>query len=371
MRQRLLVSVYILWTSVAAVSGNRAVLAFVDGAGMGHAAFGGLPTDSMRWARGAVATPAGDTALVASMLSTGCEDLKEGGVSAFRNDVFADKLHESFHRKGGSFALVTSKCVDDGTTSPFVTSWGDRYDLSGVSGRISVKRPQPSLLAGGFSSTLWQAAAENGSSFLRFDSDASTTFAETCEYPPNDKFASRVADALDQALEKDDGGGFLLVLVFTGVDAASHKGYGVASALGVVKSTLTDTENKLVEYGGAWRMVVVGSHDTGGFSSEGVAKHRKHSDPGTMVPIFTRGVSASDLAASTHMWDVARLLEPSHRCLRERDNMYVGAEQRARAKQHRHRTRDGHRTREGRGDILIVAIFFAWFGVLVVCWWCV
>jgi len=329
---------FIVFFPLTRVSAEKVVLAYVDGLGVGHAFRGGLPTDGSRWTRSSVESPAGDSALVASMLSTGCDELLAGGISSLKNGGPADKLRQVFGRSGASYGLVTSKCVDDGTSSPFVASWPDRYDLFNVALKISGSRPTPEILSGGFSRNLWSAAASNASTFIEFASGGSKAFAETCEYPASASFAPRSVDALERLAAASSS--FLLVLVFTGVDTASHKGTdggggGLDEQLSIIKKTLSAVEARLEEQGGVWKMVVVGSHDTGGALPNGTLTHARHSPAGTLVPLFTRGVPALEVARTSTMAAVAKLVSPKLICSLERsatarDFVYTGSARRER-----------------------------------------
>ena len=303
--------------AVGTVAGACSGLLYADGLGAGHATWGDIPSDAWLWGRGDVATPAGDSALVTSMLSTGCGSPTVGGLSMMksgRTQVAAAKMSEKFARRGIPYALVSSKCVDDGTASAFTVSWPDRYDMSGVASAISSARPAPFLLSGGFSRSLWTAAAANGSAYVEFDSTARSAFAETCEYPGTADYPARVRDALQRADERGDGRGFFAILSYAGVDMASHSGKGLDEALRVLRVTLKETEVFLSRSCADWKLVVVGSHITGGCHANGTLAHRAHSPAGTMVPVFTRGVSARLVGRASTMADVARLLEPSLKC---------------------------------------------------------
>jgi hypothetical protein len=341
-------------------SSNNAVLVVVDGMGAGHAFRGGIPNDSdgeARWTRSLVATPAGDSAMVASSLSTGCDEseLRTGGVSVFKGGSSAEKLSQLFRRSGGSYGVVTSKCVDDGTSSPFIVSSFDRYDLKTVGFKISTSVPPPKVLSGGFSRNLWNAAASNGSAFVEFASRGEKAFAEICEYPAHGSFAPRAVGAVERLLSTSSDLGFLLVLVFTGVDTASHKGGGAPldEQLSIIKNTVSEVESPLEANGGNWKMVVVGSHDTGGSLSNGTLSHARHSAAGTLVPLFTRGVGASDVARTSTMAGVSRLISTKSICSRERSS-----NQRSDVV-YRHGTRHGEMSRRDEGA-------FVWFFFMMI-----
>ena len=314
-------SVVLLFLSLAgaagAPSGACSVLLYADGLGIGHAAWGDIPSDAWQWTRGEVATPAGDSALVTSMLSTGCASPKAGGLSMMgsgRTAVAAAKMSERFSRRGWPYALVSSKCVDDGTASAFTVSWPDRYDMAGVASAISSARPAPLLLSGGFSRSLWTAAAANGSAYVEFDSTAESVFAETCEYPAAADYPERARVTLQRAADRGDGAGFFAVLSYAGVDMASHSGKGLDEALRVLRATLKETEAFLAHTCADWKLVMVGSHDTGACLANGTLTHHKHSPAGTRVPVFARGVSSRLVERANTMADVARLLDPGLKC---------------------------------------------------------
>lgn len=300
----------------ASFSGECAVLVYADGLGFGHAAVGGIPSNSWKWSSGGVPTPDGDSSLVTSMLSTGCMSPPPGALSMTPRGRAAYKLSETFSRRGAAYALVSSKCVDDGTASAFTVSWPDRYDLCGVASAISTASPSPFLLSGGFSRSLWTAASVNGSSYVEFSTPAKSAYAETCEYPPASDFTARSADALRRAAEKGGVNGFFAVLSFAGVDMASHAGKveDVVEQLNVLRRTLDETERFLESNCSRWKMVIVGSHDTGAMSMNGTLSHDHHSVGGTFVPLFARGVSNDAFVGVKTMGDVARLISKSMRC---------------------------------------------------------
>jgi len=211
--------------SLGLPTGTCSVMFYADGFGTGHATYSDIPADASN--SGSVATPDGDSALVTSMLSTGCASPVVGGLSMMktgRNRVAAAKVSEKISRRGVPYVLVSSKCVDDGTSSAFTVSWPDRYDKSGVASAISRTRPAPFLLSGGFSRSLWTAAAANSSGYIEFDSEAGSAFAETCEYPETSDFPERTREALKRVAERGGGVGFFAVLPFVGVEMASHSG---------------------------------------------------------------------------------------------------------------------------------------------------
>ncbi len=118
----------------------RAILIFADGLGWGHAEEGDL---GRRFARaGSVYSPDVDSAGVASRVSTGCDRAVDGAVASLEKKTNGEAtgamplLAEAFAHKGAAVGIVTTKCLDDGTTSPFLTRWGDRYDLKHVAARI-------------------------------------------------------------------------------------------------------------------------------------------------------------------------------------------------------------------------------------------
>jgi len=303
------------------------VLVYADGLGSGHADVGGIPSDAWRWSRGAVETPPGDSALATSMLSTGCASPRVGGLSMTPAGVAATKLLDKVHRRGGAYALVSSKCVDDGTSSAFTVSWADRYDLEGVASALSTTIPAPVVLSGGFSRSLWTAASVNGSSYIEFGTAARSPYAETCEYPPGVDFIARSRDTIRRVADRAGAGGFLAILSFAGVDMASHSGKGVAEALEVLRRTVDETESFLSSNCARWKMVVVGSHNTGGMLPNGTLAHDHHSPGGTLVPLFARGISSTAVGNAKTMADVARLFFPSLRCaVAPRHTQYVGGQ---------------------------------------------
>lgn len=129
----------------------RAVLVFADGLGWGHAEEGDLGTLFSR--AGSLYSPDVDAAGVASRVATGCDKAADAAVSSLdkRDGASATGamplVTETFTHKGASVGVVTTKCLDDGSTSPFVARWGDRYDLKGVAGEL--KRADLAYAAGG------------------------------------------------------------------------------------------------------------------------------------------------------------------------------------------------------------------------------
>jgi hypothetical protein len=304
---------------------QKVVLFLLDGVGHGLAERGGLPSSSGRWARGAVSTPEGDTCDISSMLATGCDSLAPGAVSTTRQGVPADKISQSFSRAGYLFGLVTTKCGDDGTSSGFVASWKDRYDLDGVATQIAELKPAPALISGGFSRSLWKAAASQGAKFVEFESLGGSAFSETCEYPNSTSFERRATRAMD--FLDSSGGRYLLVFIFTGIDSAAHAGdeARVTKELASARASISSIETHLESGGGAWKMVVVGSHDTGGVSTNGSLSHAHHSKPGTSVPLFSRGVREYEVTKAKTMGDVSRLLSTKMTCSRDRSHVYLGS----------------------------------------------
>lgn len=245
----------------------------------------------------------------------------------------------SFYRwcasRGVEFGVLTTKCVDDGTTSGLLVDVGDRYDLESVCSAISVLRPSPYLLSGGLSRVLFEttsravsspstgpprsalshllgaygvderlrplraSASRSVSSAVEFDTSGSTAFGETCEYPPASTFEERLARALEIPPSRGLGN-FFLAAVYAEVDMASHSGDAARfeRALATLRDALASATRAMASgCPGGWRMTVVGSHATGGGRENGTALHRHHSPAGTPVPVF-RAESANASFAS-------------------------------------------------------------------------
>lgn len=321
---RFVACVFILSLSREALGAKLRVVLFVlDGVGEGAAAAGSLPSKSGRWARGSVSTPAGDSSAVASALATGCDGVAPGTVSLTPSGAAADKISQRFARSGYAFALLTTKCADDGTSSAFVASSADRYDLALVGESATTLSPSPSLITGGFSKSLWNATAAHGAAFVEFESEGGSSYSETCEYPKGESLTRRVSLVMDRLEEEGDR--YFLTVVATGVDAAAHAGDAsrVASELDAVREAIGAAERRLESGGGDWKMVVIGSHATGALSANGTLSHARHSSPGTLVPLFARGVTKARVSEARTMGDVSRLLSTKMTCTRERSHLYV------------------------------------------------
>jgi len=123
---------------------------------------------------------------------------------------------------------------------------------------------------------------------MEFDTSGASAYAERCEYPPDDTFRERAARAVRLGGSAGGARGFFLVLSDSGVDIASHVGDSgrVNASLATLRNVLVDTAETLNKTCvGGWRIVVVGSHATGGESGA----HRHHSPSGTAVPVFVAG----------------------------------------------------------------------------------
>lgn len=290
------------------------LLLYADGLGTRHATLGGIPSDPDAWFSGRVATPAGDSATVVSMLSTGCAHPMIGSVSMSSDGARVKKLWEYHSKRGLAHGLVTSKCADDGSSSGFLVSSKDRYDLTSVASAITSLRPAPFMVSGGFSHSLWRSAVANSSSYVEFDSEASSAYSELCEYPSRASFPERCSEGLSRGLEAGGKRGFFLSVMYAGVDMAAHSGSSedVDDALAVLRRTIDESVGFLSKSCPKdWRMVVVGSHATGGNGT-----HRHHSEAGTPVPFYARGFSSGRLSAVESMMDVGRLFAPSLSCVK-------------------------------------------------------
>ena len=324
------IALFVLSASESVVA-DRVVLFVLDGAGDGAVSHGGLPSSSGRWVRGSVSTPAGGSSAVVSALATGCDVDADGSSLSMTGDgVPADKISQRFGRSGYGFCLLTTKCVDDGTSAGFLVSVADRYDEESVGRAVTLVDPPPTLATGGFSRNLWRAASEASAGFVEFESRGGSAFAETCEYPRGESLGRRATLALDRLDEESDR--WVFVAVSTGVDAAAHSGDSerLSRELREVREALETVERRLERGGGSWKMLVVGSHDTGEPSSNGTLSHGAHAPPGKKVPLFARGALESDVRAVRTMSDVSRLLSRKMRCTRERSHVYANGRRRRR-----------------------------------------
>ena len=127
----------------------------------------------------------------------------------------ADKLSQRFGRYGYAYALLTTKCADDGTSSSFVASSSSRYDVDAVSLSATSLSPAPFLLTGGFSRRLWNATVASGASFVEFESGGRSAYSETCEYPREESLSRRVSLLMDRLDAKGERR-YLLTVVATG-----------------------------------------------------------------------------------------------------------------------------------------------------------
>ena len=204
-----------------------------------------------------------------------------------------------------------------------MASASDRYDLRSVGESATTLRPAPVLITGGFSKSLWNATVAHDADFVEFESGGGTAYSETCEYPRGESLERRVRLAMDRMDANHDK--YLLVVVATGFDAAAHSGDAkkVREALTDIRLTLESAERRLESGGGDWKIVAVGSHDTGGVSPEGALSHARHSPAGTRVPIFARGVRRARVREARTMGDVSRLLSEKMVCTRERSHVYI------------------------------------------------
>lgn len=313
-------------SGVAEAVKNRVVLFVLDGVGEGAAEWGGLPGTSgderEKWSRGSVTASGTDSSAVVSALATGCDASPEGSVSVTPSSAPADKISQRFARSGYSFALLTTKCADDGTASAFVASASDRYDLRSVGESAATLHPAPALITGGFSKSLWNASVAHDANFVEFESGGGTAYSETCEYPRGESLERRVRLAMDRMDENHDK--YLLVVVATGFDVAAHSGDArkARDALIDIRGALRFAERRLERGGGDWKIIAVGSHDTGGVSSDGALSHARHS-PGARVPVLVRGARRARVREARTMGDVSRLLSEKMTCTRERSHVYV------------------------------------------------
>lgn len=347
------------------------VLAFVDGLGDRHAdldAFGGLAS----WWRGHTVPPPGDTSAVVRGLRGGC----------------ASPLWTHHAENGAAFGLLTTKCANDGTSAGFLVTSPDRYDLDAASSSIASLTPAPFLVSGGFSKPLWSSG--RGVPFVEFDTSGASAYAERCEYPPAHTFRERAARALRLGGKAGGARGFFLTIVDADVDMASHAGdpARVNVSLAALRDVLEDTADALQNTCvGAWRVVVVGSHATGGADGD----HRHHSPPGTPVPVFVAGRDerGRDLARtmrarrrdSLAFDEVARAVAPRFACGGARryadptdaaplravvHRPDASPESHAASRDHRHRYRGTNKYAYDEGEASVY-LFFLFLTVLLFC----
>lgn len=290
----------ILTKSNAWSPGQCVVVVAADGLGVSHAV-----RASDAWWRGTTVPPEGNAADVVNGLRGGCDA----------------PLWTHFARARAAYGLVSSKCVNDGTAAGFLVTVQDRYDLETASADIVALDPPPFLLSGGFTRPLWRRAFE--APFMEFDSSGATAFAETCEYPSPSALPARVDRALALGARAGAHHGYFVVVADASVDMAAHAGDGAklnASLLTLetIMHLAADTLNRTCI--GAWRVVVFGSHATGGINGT----HRHHSPAGTAVPVFVIGRDAqgNDLGRAVGrngrraltFDEIARVIAPSRRC---------------------------------------------------------
>lgn len=297
---------------------QRTALVVVDGLGKRHANFEALRGLNDSWWRGTTVPPSGDSATIALGLRGGC----------------AEPLWQQLARSGAAYGLITSKCADDGTSAGFLVTPQDRYDLPSVAASIALLAPPPFLVSGGFSRSLWLASNESSANFIEFDSPGSTAYAETCEYTNPKLLPKRVARAARLGIKAGGAHGLFLTVVNADVDLASHAQdeVRVTDAVGTLRTTLDALADLLADgNSGGWRIVVVGSHATGGDTGT----HGHHSPAGTPVPIFVAGQDAKgsniatilrSTAKDTLSYDeVARIVAPTLSCAAARHVKDVSA----------------------------------------------
>jgi hypothetical protein len=255
-----------------------AVLVFADGLGARHTALEPLFSLGDDWWKGTTVAPAGDASSSVLALRGGC----------------LRPLWRHFVRGRAAYGLVTSKCADDGTSAGFLVTPSDRYDLSSVASSIVSLRPPPFIVSGGFSRSLWEKSLNVP--FVEFDTSGATAYAERCEYPPPATLPERVSRALRLGASAGGSRGFFLAVVAADVDLASHarNGARVNASLVALRTMLDESAAKLSSTcPGAWRVVVVGSHATGGPDGGAEGQHGHHSPDGTPVPVLIAGQDAS------------------------------------------------------------------------------
>jgi hypothetical protein len=176
-------------------------------------------------------------------------------------------LTEAFAHKGAAVGLVTTKCLDDGSTSPFVARWGDRYDLRNVAARVDGAFRSKTFVhgVGGFSNELRKLRRRPDDDFV-FTTDGESVFARRCEYASSGEFETLAVRALERLVAKSPEE-HLLVLVHTDVDRAGHAHdrkrleAAVNEISSTVKALLSHTNDTIP-------VILFGAHDTGGFDKE-------------------------------------------------------------------------------------------------------
>ena len=265
-----------------------AVLVFADGVGERHVGldvvrgfFGDgshvgnvSSVSTVSWHRGSTVPPPGDASVALRALRGGC----------------SRPLWRHFARGGAAYGLLATKCADDGTAAGFLVTPEDRYDLPSVGRAIAGLSPPPFLISGGFSRSLWRRTI--GVPHVEFDASGSNAYGETCEYVSPSTLEERVSRAVRKGLEAGGDRGFFLAISDADVDMASHarNGRRVEETMRALWAMATETAETLsLECPESWRVVMVGSHETGGPGGGAAGEHGHHSSADTAVPVFVAG----------------------------------------------------------------------------------
>ena len=282
-----------------------AVLVFADGVGDRHVnldaarVFHDAKNNTVSWRRGWTVPPPGDASVALRALRGGC----------------ARPLWRHFARGGAAYGLLATKCADDGTAAGLLVTPEDRYDLPSVGRAIANLSPAPYLVSGGLSRSLWRRTV--GLPHVEFDSSGSNAYGETCEYVSPATLEERVSRAVRKGLEAGGDRGFFLAVSDADVDMASHArdGRRVEETVRALFSMATETSETLSrECPESWRVVIVGSHETGGAGGGAAGEHGRHSPPDTTVPVFVAGSSGNGSLGMIPYASVGRLVAPRLPC---------------------------------------------------------
>ena len=233
-------------------------------------------SSSIFWHRGSTVPPSGDASVAVRALRGGC----------------SRPLWRHFARGGAAYGLLATKCADDGTAAGFLVTPEDRYDLPSVGRAISGLSPPPYLVSGGFSRSLWRRAV--GLPHVEFDSSGSNAYGETCEYVSPATLEERVSRAVRKGLDAGGDRGFFLAVSDADVDMASHARNGrrvEETVRGLLSAATSSAETLSRACPERWRVVIVGSHETGGSGGGAAGEHGHHSPSHTAVPVFVAGSS--------------------------------------------------------------------------------
>lgn len=317
-------ALYVPRTAPRPVPGaRRVVVVHVDGLGWGHTEAGNLASGFSRV--GTLRDPGCDSSCVVSRFSTGCDLSVQGAVSSLRVRTAAPAVgnmplvSEAYAHDGRDVGVFTTKCLDDGTTSPFMVRWGDRYDLDGVSEALSAY--PPTIGVGGVSRALKRRAPSAGP--FRFITGGRSVFADRCEQFEGSS-VEHVTRMIRDLESRDEG--FVMFVALSGVDQASHarNETRLIETLREYRDLLTSIHDELVTPDNTttadWGLIVFGSHDTGAYAPGKGFRLDGHSPKDTGVPYMIQSYPGSPLldvhnAMNTH-GDLGRLLVPRLGCPR-------------------------------------------------------